>query len=204
MKPGTKKMYVFGVKPFFDKAGALVLILVCLPLLLGSGIILLFVNRGNVLFKQERVGKNQRKFLIFKFKTMMEGVGNEVGNHSKFGSFLRKLSLDELPQLFNVLKGEMSIVGSRPLLVEYEEYYNEREITRHSVLPGITGWAQVNGRNQSDWKTRLEHDLYYVDRISFFLDCRILGMTVLQLFRFKQADFTNQDQETFIDYAKKR
>ncbi|MEP1094213.1 MAG: sugar transferase [Cyclobacteriaceae bacterium] len=199
MKAGFKKKYPSAVKPFFDKTGAFVLIVLCLPIFLFFSFLLLLVNRGDVFFHQQRAGKNGKIFSILKFRTMRDN--HEI---SKVGILLRKLSLDELPQLVNVLRGEMSLVGPRPLLVEYLEYYNKEEQRRHTVRPGITGLAQVNGRNRSDWKTRMANDLYYVDNISFFLDCRILAMTALQLLKFKQADSADQNHGTFIDYASKR
>ncbi|MEP5612729.1 MAG: sugar transferase [Cyclobacteriaceae bacterium] len=198
MKAGVKKKYASVVKPFCDKTAAFFLIILCLPIFLFFMLLLLILNRGDVFFQQRRAGKDQKIFSILKFKTMHN---HEV---SKVGILLRRLSLDELPQLVNVLRGEMSLVGPRPLLVEYLEYYTKEEKGRHTVLPGITGLAQVNGRNKSDWKNRMENDLVYVDKISFLLDCKILMMTVLQLFKVRQADFSNQSHGTFIDYANKR
>jgi len=199
MKTGFKKKYQSVVKPFFDKTAAFFLIVLCLPIFLFFILLLLLFNRGAVFFHQQRAGKNQQIFSILKFRTMQDG--REI---SKIGIFLRKLSLDELPQLVNVLRGEMSLVGPRPLLVEYLEYYSNEEQRRHVVLPGITGLAQINGRNGSDWKTRMENDQYYVDNISFLLDCKILMMTALQLFKFREADSADQSHGTFIDYASKR
>ncbi len=204
MKSGIKKNYVGIIKPLLDRIVALALIILCSPLFILTAILIAIFNPGSVLFHQKRVGKKEVIFSLHKFRTMS---GDKSSGKEKFpglGRVLRKLSLDELPQLFNVLKGEMSLVGPRPLLVEYLEYYNEEESSRHAVLPGITGWAQVNGRNRSGWKTRMEQDRYYVQHISFLLDCKILLLTFTQLFRFSQADFTDHDQETFIDYAKKR
>ncbi len=200
MKSGAKKIYPSIVKPLFDRIVALILIVLSLPILLVATILLMVSHKGKILFFQKRAGKDQEIFSVFKFKTLKEN-GNGT---SPVGGLMRKLSIDELPQLFNVLKGDMSLVGPRPLLVEYLEYYDEFENVRHSVLPGITGWAQVHGRNLSDWKTRMEHDIYYVNRISFLLDCKILLLTFIQLFKFGQADFIGQKQETFIEYAKRR
>ncbi len=204
MMSGAKKIYPSIVKPLFDRLVALFLIVVCSPILILSTILLAIFNRGKVLFFQNRAGKDHKVFSVLKFKTMKNREVDGNTEISRFGSLLRKLSLDELPQLINVLKGEMSLIGPRPLLVEYLEHYNEYEIIRHQVLPGITGWAQVHGRNWSDWKTRMEHDVYYVRHISFFLDCKILVLTLLQLLKFSQADFIDQKQETFIEYSKRR
>ncbi len=201
--PGTKKMYPSLVKPVLDRLVALMLIILCIPIFIFSALLLAINNQGGVFFFQKRAGKSQKIFSILKFKTMTHSESGESGV-SRFGKIFRKLSLDELPQLFNVLRGEMSLVGPRPLLVEYLNYYNEYENTRHSVQPGITGWAQVHGRNVSDWKTRMDHDVFYVDHISFSLDFKILLLTFMQFFRFSQADFVDHDQETFIEYAKRR
>ena len=197
-------MYLSLVKPLFDRLVAFVLIIVCLPILVFSMIVLAIYHRGSVLFLQKRVGKDHQIFSILKLKTMKTIEVDKVSETSGVGRFFRRLSIDELPQLINVLKGDMSLVGPRPLLVEYLGHYDESEKVRHSVLPGITGWAQVHGRNLSDWKTRMEHDIYYVNHVSFLLDCKIVLLTLIQLFKFRQADFVDREQETFIDYAKRR
>ena len=143
-----------------------------------------------VLFKQERPGKDEKIFMLYKFRTMTDekdGSGRLLSDDARltgFGRFLRKTSLDELPEAINILKGDMSVVGPRPLLVEYLPYYTENERHRHDVRPGLTGWAQVNGRNNiSSWEERLEYDLEYVRHCSFLFDVKILGMTILKVIK---------------------
>lgn len=142
-----------------------------------------------ILFKQLRPGKDEKIFNLYKFRTMKNSY-NDEGNLlpdeerlTKFGNFLRKTSLDELPELINILKGEMSFIGPRPLLVEYLEYYTEEEKVRHTVLPGLTGWAQINGRNVTPWDERLKQDIYYVNNISIILDFKILFLTVIKVLK---------------------
>jgi lipopolysaccharide/colanic/teichoic acid biosynthesis glycosyltransferase len=151
--------------------------------------LLFIVNNGKPFFFQKRVGKNARIFKVIKFKTMTD-KRNESGNLlpdadrlTSLGKFIRKTSLDEVPQLFNVVKGDMSLVGPRPLLVEYLPLYNEEEKRRHEVKPGITGWAQVNGRNTISWKQKFQYDVWYVDHLTFFLDVKILGLSVKKVFK---------------------
>lgn len=142
-----------------------------------------------VFFIQERAGFNGKSFEMIKFRTMKNAF-DEEGNAlpdeqrmTRFGRFLRSTSLDELPELINVLKGEMSLVGPRPLLMEYLPLYNKEQARRHEVLPGITGWAQINGRNNISWEQRFELDIWYIDHYSFFLDIKILFLTVWKVFR---------------------
>ena len=151
------------------------------------GLLLLLKIRGNPIFSQVRIGKDDKSFKILKFKTMSD-ERDEEGNllsdeHrlSKFGLLLRKFSLDELPQLFNVLKGDMSFVGPRPLLPEYLPLYSEVQRRRHEVKPGITGWAQVNGRNSISWDKKFELDVWYVDNVSFRIDLLILWKTFFKV-----------------------
>ncbi len=201
----SRTIYLAFVKPLSDKIIAALFLFILFPIGLVLTMILLIVNRGQVFFVQARVGKNESIFKLFKFKTMLDVSAHE--NKPKitfFGSLLRKLSLDELPQLVNVLRGEMSLIGPRPLLVEYLGYYDRKERKRHSVRPGITGWAQVRGRNKASWASRMKDDLYYVSSVSLFLDFKIVLLTLIQLFNFTQADFEDQNEGTFIDYAKKR
>jgi undecaprenyl phosphate N,N'-diacetylbacillosamine 1-phosphate transferase len=182
-------VYVSIVKPLFDKATAFVVLIVASPLLVISIILLWFANKGNIWFLQERPGKNGKIFRVFKFKTMTDerdAQGNLLPDDKRLtavGKFVRKTSLDELPQMINVLKGDMSIVGPRPLLVEYLPLYNHQQRRRHEVKPGITGWAQVNGRNALDWPERFACDVWYVDHISFALDIKILFLTVVKVFK---------------------
>jgi undecaprenyl phosphate N,N'-diacetylbacillosamine 1-phosphate transferase len=182
-------VYVSIVKPFFDRATAFVVLIVASPLLVLSIILLWFANKGNIWFLQERPGKDGKIFRVFKFKTMTDerdAEGNLLPDDKRLtaiGKFVRKTSLDELPQMINVLKGDMSIVGPRPLLVEYLPLYNEQQRRRHEVKPGITGWAQVNGRNTLDWPERFAYDVWYVDNISFALDIKILFLTIVKVFK---------------------
>ncbi len=182
-------MYVSIVKPFFDRFTAFVVLIIASPVLVLSVILLWFANKGNVWFLQERPGKNGNIFRVFKFKTMTDerdAQGNLLPDEKRLtavGKFVRKTSLDELPQMINVLKGDMSIVGPRPLLVEYLPLYNQQQRRRHEVKPGITGWAQVNGRNALDWPERFACDVWYVDHISFALDIKILFLTVVKVFK---------------------
>jgi lipopolysaccharide/colanic/teichoic acid biosynthesis glycosyltransferase len=182
-------VYVSIVKPFFDRFTALVVLIIASPILMLSVILLWFANKGNVWFLQERPGKDGKIFRVFKFKTMTDerdAQGNLLPDEKRLtavGKFVRKTSLDELPQMINVLKGDMSIVGPRPLLVEYLPLYNQQQRRRHEVKPGITGWAQVNGRNALDWPERFACDVWYVEHISFALDIKILFLTVVKVFK---------------------
>ena len=157
-----------------------------------------------VLFKQERPGLNEKIFTMYKFRTMTDRK-DESGNLlpdkdrlTKFGRFLRSTSLDEIPELWNVLKGEMSLVGPRPLLVEYLSKYTKKEKRRHEVRPGITGYAQVNGRNNTTWEDRFKNDIYYVENISFLLDLRIITKTILKV--IKKSDINQSETETMKNF----
>lgn len=180
-------IYKSLLKRIFDFVIALILLLVLLPVSLISFFILLYQNKGNVFFFQERPGLHQRAFRIIKFKTMtdaQDAEGKLLPDHlriTKAGKIIRKLSIDELPQLINVIRGDMSLVGPRPLLFKYIPLYSKEHNRRHDVRPGITGWAQVNGRNSISWTKKFEHDLYYVDHLSFILDVKILWMTFLKV-----------------------
>lgn len=182
-------MYTFIFKPFFDKLTALIILVVVSPVLLIVILLLNGVNKGSIWFFQERPGKNGLIFKVIKFKTMTDerNVSGELLSDeerlTRIGNFIRKTSLDELPQLINVLKGEMSIIGPRPLLVEYLTLYNSEQLRRLEVTPGITGWAQVNGRNTVEWKKRFGYDVWYVDHISFLLDIKILWMTLIKVIK---------------------
>jgi len=177
-------IYVNFIKPMADFVVAFLVFVVLSPLFIIVVLFLLFANSGKPFFFQRRPGKNGKIFKVIKFKTMNDRK-NEKGELlpdadrlTAIGSFVRKTSLDELPQMLNVIKGDMSIVGPRPLLVEYLPLYDEVQRTRHDVRPGITGWAQVNGRNTISWKQKFEYDVWYVNNISFALDFKILLMTV--------------------------
>lgn len=159
-----------------------------------------------VLFKQERPGLNEKIFTMYKFRTMTDEKdknGNLLPDKdrlTKFGRFLRSTSLDEIPELWNVLKGEMSLVGPRPLLVSYLSKYNKYEKRRHEVRPGITGWAQINGRNNTTWADRFKNDIYYVENLSFMLDIKIIIQTFLKVVRRKDINQSeNVTMENFLD-----
>ena len=161
------------IKPICDWLAALLLIVISMPCWLFIVPILIYVNNGKIIFKQTRIGKNNKPFVIYKFQTMNEAKDlsgillPDVQRLHSFGNFLRKSSLDELPQLLNILQFEMSFIGPRPLLVEYLPLYSEIQRRRHEVMPGITGWSQINGRNTISWKQKFELDVHYVEKMSF-------------------------------------
>jgi len=176
-------------KRFFDITLSIFIILLILPLFILFLIILSISLRGNPIFIQSRVGINERVFSLYKLRSMSNRY-DEYGillpdrlRLTKIGSFLRSFSFDELPQLLNVLFGQMSIVGPRPLLQEYVPLYNKFQKRRHEVKPGITGWAQVNGRNAITWEEKFDLDVWYVDNKSFWLDIKILWLTILKVFK---------------------
>ncbi len=177
-------MYKVFIKRFFDFFLALLGIIFLSPILITVIIILLFANNGKPFFFQVRPGKNEKLFKIIKLKSMNDKKGEDGEllpyeyRITKIGAFVRKYSLDEIPQLINVLKGDMSIIGPRPLLVQYLTLYNDYQKRRHEVKPGITGWAQVNGRNAISWKQKFEYDVWYVDNQSALLDLKIVIKTI--------------------------
>lgn len=181
-------MYKNFFKRLFDLSAAVVGFLLISPVFLIVLIGLYFANKGKPFFFQLRPGKDERLFQIIKFKTMTDGkdaTGNLLPDAQRLtalGSFVRKTSLDEIPQLLNVITGDMSLIGPRPLLPQYLPLYNAVQKRRHEVRPGITGWAQVNGRNAISWEQKFEYDVWYVDNVSFLLDFRILIMTVKKVF----------------------
>lgn len=182
-------MYEKFFKPLFDKILAAVLIIIFLPVMAIVAFLIWLWDGRPVIFKQKRPGKNEKIFEIYKFRTMTnerDKDGNLLPDEKRLkgiGKIIRKTSLDELPQLFNVLKGDMSFVGPRPLLVDYLPLYNERQRKRHKVKPGITGWAQVNGRNAISWQEKFELDVWYVEHLSFWLDMKILWMTFIKVLK---------------------
>ena len=190
-------MYTEFIKPAADRFFALFLLVVISPLLLGIIVMLGFSNKGNIFFKQKRPGKHEKIFIVLKFKTMndkKDNKGNLMSDKErlhKLGLLLRKTSLDEIPQLFNVLKGDMSFVGPRPLLVEYLPLYTEKQRLRHSIKPGITGWAQINGRNAISWEDKFNHDIWYVKHKSFVLDIKILFLTFFRIVKAKDVNKKN-------------
>ena len=181
-------MYKKKIKRILDFSISLVALILFSPLILMLIIILLITNNGKPFYFQKRPGKDSKIFTIIKFKTMKDPKNNEseLMNQeqpiTKIGAFNRKTSLDELLQLVNVLKGDMSLIGPRPLLIDYLPLYNDEQARRHLVRPGITGWAQVNGRTALSWKERFAHDVWYVDNISFKNDIMILWKTFQKIF----------------------
>lgn len=176
-------------KRVFDLMVVLVLGIPLFPIFLLVLVLLTINNSGSPFFFQKRPGLNGRIFFVIKFKTMNEArdaSGNLLSDEERLttlGSIIRKTSLDEIPQLINVLKGEMSLIGPRPLLTEYLPLYSALQARRHEVMPGITGWAQVNGRNLVNWKERFQMDVWYVDNLGFLLDLKIILLTVYKIFK---------------------
>jgi undecaprenyl phosphate N,N'-diacetylbacillosamine 1-phosphate transferase len=181
-------MYKIFLKRILDLVFSLMLFIILLPVFLIIIILLMIATGANPFFTQVRPGKNGRLFRLVKFKSMRETKDangqllSDAERLTRVGSFLRKTSLDEIPQLLNVIKGDMSLVGPRPLLIEYLPLYSNFQARRHEVMPGITGWAQVNGRNTIGWKEKFEYDVWYVDHISFLLDLKIIIRTIKKVF----------------------
>jgi lipopolysaccharide/colanic/teichoic acid biosynthesis glycosyltransferase len=175
-------------KRLFDFFASLIALLFLLPVILLVGVLVRIKLGSPIFFTQERPGFNGEVFKIMKFRTMLDATdkyGNQLPDEQRmtaFGAFLRSASLDELPGLFNVIKGDMSLVGPRPLLVQYLPLYNGEQSRRHNVRPGITGWAQVNGRNAISWEQKFSFDVWYVDNQNFWLDIKILLLTVKKVF----------------------
>lgn len=188
------------MKRFFDLVIALVVFILLSPITIAVAI-LVYLNLGApIFFIQQRPGYKGKPFYIYKFRTMLnpspDGLihQGDAERMTRFGWVLRSSSLDEIPQLWNVIRGDMSLVGPRPLLMEYLSLYNKRQMRRHDVRPGITGWAQVNGRNNLSWQTKFEFDVWYVDNQTFFLDMKILLLTVKKVFR--RENVTSDDHAT--------
>ncbi|MBR4618647.1 MAG: sugar transferase [Bacilli bacterium] len=177
-------MYKKYIKRLLDILLSLFGIIILSPIYLILYILVLIFMGFPAIFKQPRPGKNEKVFNLYKFRTMTnkkDKDGNLLSDEkrlTKFGKFLRKSSLDELPELFNILFGQMSFIGPRPLLVEYLPYYTKEEHRRHNIRPGLTGWAQVNGRNNLEWDKRFKMDVYYVDNVTFLLDLKIVFLTI--------------------------
>lgn len=182
-------------KRFFDVLFSFLGLVLLSPVLLITSLVLWISNKGTgIFFIQERPGKNEQLFKIIKFKTMSnkrDENGNllpDVARLTKTGKFVRSASIDELPQLINIIKGDMSFVGPRPLLVEYLEFYSIEQRRRHKVRPGLTGWSQVNGRNTITWQKKFELDLWYVENISLTTDLKIIFKTIAKVFRMKDVN----------------
>jgi undecaprenyl phosphate N,N'-diacetylbacillosamine 1-phosphate transferase len=193
-------MYQSYIKPLIDFFVSFLLLIVGFPVLALATLFLFFANNGKPFFFQLRPGKNGKLFTIIKFKTMNEKKDDEgdlLPDESRLtilGQFVRKTSLDELPQLINVLKGDMSLIGPRPLLPEYLTLYSETQKKRHNVKPGITGWGQINGRNSISWSQKFEYDVWYVDHFNFSLDLKIICLTVSKV--FKREGITSENSVT--------
>jgi len=181
-------MYKHSFKRLIDFFIALSSLAILSPLFILVTVGLFIANNGRPFFFQQRPGRNERIFKIIKFKTMndkKDEMGNLLSDAERLtpiGAFVRKTSLDEIPQLINVLKGDMALIGPRPLLVQYLSLYNDVQKRRHEVRPGITGWAQVNGRNAISWEQKFQYDVWYVDNLSFLLDIRIFFLTIKKVF----------------------
>ena len=203
-------MYKNFFKRLIDFTLSLIGFIIISPIFIVVWIWLTIANKGaGALFFQERPGKDEKIFKVIKFKTMTDerdASGNLLPDAERLtsvGKFVRSTSLDEIPQLLNVIKGDMSLIGPRPLLVRYIPYYNEREKIRHTVRPGITGWAQVNGRNTVNWDERLEMDVVYVENISFKLDCKILLKTISNVIQRKDIVIIPGEMFTTLDNYRK-
>lgn len=201
------KIYVY-IKSILDILSAAILLIILSPVMLLAALAIKLDTKGPVLFRQKRPGKRARIFTISKFRTMrieLEKDGIPLGDMermTRIGKVLRKTSIDELPQLFNILLGDISFIGPRPLLVQYLEHYTPDQMHRHDVKPGISGWAQVNGRNSIDWEEKFKLDVWYVDHISFGLDVKILFLTIYNIFASKginQSQGNTMEQFRGID-----
>jgi len=196
-------MYQKYVKRIIDFILAIVLLIILSPIMIIAAIAIKIEDpKRPVLFKQKRPGKDAKIFEVIKFRTMIvdtERDGKKLSNMervTKIGSLLRKTSIDELPQLLNIIRGEMSFIGPRPLLVEYLKYYSPEQMRRHEVTPGISGWAQVNGRNAISWEEKFKYDVWYVDNIRLILDIKIFFLTILKVIR---REGINQSDEVTMN-----
>lgn len=196
-------MYKF-IKRFFDIVSSLLALIVLLVPMLVLVIVGALIMKGNPFFTQQRPGKDEKIFKLIKFRTMTnekDENGNLLPDEdrlTKYGLFLRNTSLDELPELINILKGDMSVIGPRPLLVRYLPRYNEHQHRRHEVRPGLSGWAQVNGRNTVTWEDKFDMDVYYVDNYNLLLDIKILFMTVLNV--LKREGISSETSATMEEF----
>jgi lipopolysaccharide/colanic/teichoic acid biosynthesis glycosyltransferase len=204
-------MYLL-VKRYFDFLIALIALVCLFPLLFFVSLLIKFDSKGPIFFRQQRTGKNGKIFGIYKFRTMkierFDDNGRELSDFERLtplGRLIRGWSIDELPQLINILKGEMSLIGPRPLLPEYLPYYSPSQMQRHGVLPGITGWAQVNGRNAASWDEKFEYDVWYVEHFSLILDIKIMYLTAKTVLARKGINQSaGNTMERFDEYAIKR
>lgn len=203
-------MYAKYIKRILDLILSLMALIVLMPLMIIIGI-LVRINLGSpIIFKQKRPGKNEKIFTLYKFRTMTDKRnidGNLLPDEyrlTKFGKFLRSTSLDELPELINIIKGDMAIVGPRPLLVEYLPYYTEEEKHRHDVRPGLTGLAQVNGRNTISWEEKLKYDTEYIKQISFYSDLKIIFKTIKKTIKRKDIKMGKELQFGKLNVERKK
>ncbi len=193
-------MYKLYGKRMCDLAIAVLVVLIAAPFVLALAVLVRLKLGAPVLFRQQRPGLNGRPFTIYKFRTMTDrrdGAGNLLPDGERltvFGKFLRSTSLDELPELWNVLRGEMSLVGPRPLLMQYLDLYTPEQMRRHEIRAGITGWAQVNGRNALSWEEKFALDIWYVDNASFLLDLKIIFLTIFKI--VKREDINQPGRAT--------
>lgn len=202
-------MYAKYIKRLLDLMLSLTALVLLSPLLVLLALIGAIVMRGNPFFTQTRPGRNEKLFMLIKFRTMSNAKdkdGNLLSDDvrlNSYGKFLRSTSLDESPELLNVLLGEMSIVGPRPLLVEYLPYYTKNERHRHDMRPGLTGWAQINGRNVTEWNIRLQQDVYYVNNCSLLLDIKIIILTIHKVINRSDIFIGKEIKVGRLDYARK-
>ena len=190
------------LKRTFDILASLGGLIVLLPIVIICGLLIKCDLGSPIFFRQKRIGKDNKEFEMIKFRTMKDATdkhGNQLPDSerlTKLGQALRALSLDELPELINILKGNMSLIGPRPLLVQYLPLYSERQIKRHNMLPGLTGWAQINGRNSLSWNEKFELDIYYIENWSLKLDIKIFFLTFYKIFK---RDGINQEGEATME-----
>ena len=198
-------MYKFFLKRVIDFLIALIALILLSPVFIVVTILLYFANEGKPFFVQARPGLNEKIFNIIKFKTMndkKDSQGNYMPDSERLtliGSFIRQTSLDELPQLINVLKGDMSLIGPRPLLPQYLSLYDESQRQRHNIRPGITGWAQVNGRNAISWTMKFELDIWYINNVSLATDCKVMFLTLKKVIK---KEGVNQAQQATVEVFK--
>lgn len=203
-------MYCKWSKRFFDVCIAIIALILLSPLLLLTAILVRVFLGSPILFTQWRPGFRETPFRLYKFRTMLDRVGtngqqlSDVERLTRFGKFLRSVSLDELPELFNVIKGDMSLVGPRPLLIEYLPYYTKEQRLRHNVRPGITGWAQINGRNSLSWEKKFALDVWYVEHCSFWLDIKILFLTFIKIIKREGISAKGEATMTRFDLEAKQ
>lgn len=201
----------FFLKRVIDITASLIVLILLLPFFVVVSMLLVYKQGFPILFKQRRIGKGNKEFAMYKFRTMTntkDPNGNLLSDRERLtitGKFLRKTSMDELPELFNVLTGDMSLIGPRPLLIKYLPYYSKRELKRHEMRPGISGLAQVSGRNHLSWDERLETDVKYVEKFSILLDIKIVWKTIVQVIRQKDVLEVSSDiMPDFDDYRKQQ